>query len=165
MLSAVRMYSGKEKREVWFLLGMQRVSGMQVYKKLPVMQRCVDVRGWQELTAAPFSSLSWVPLTCSAPAVDGYAVPEAAAGFCPSGPSAGSFCHILSDNNPNTNKESAKEFFAEMAEKYADYNNVLYEICNEPNGGTSWSDIKSYAEAVFIDITRKPCQPMGANPF
>lgn len=57
--------------------------------------------------------------------------------------------HILSDNNPNTNKESAKEFFAEMAEKYADYNNVLYEICNEPNGGTSWSDIKSYAEEVI----------------
>ncbi len=57
--------------------------------------------------------------------------------------------HILSDNNPNTNKESAKEFFAEMAEKYAGYNNVLYEICNEPNGGTSWSDIKSYAEEVI----------------
>lgn len=60
--------------------------------------------------------------------------------------------HILSDNNPNTNKESAKEFFAEMAEKYADYNNVLYEICNEPNGGTSWSDIKSYAEEVIAVI-------------
>ena len=57
--------------------------------------------------------------------------------------------HILSDNNPNTKKESAKEFFAEMAEKYAGYNNVLYEICNEPNGGTSWSDIKSYAEEVI----------------
>lgn len=60
--------------------------------------------------------------------------------------------HILSDGNPNTYKDKAKEFFAEMAEKYAGYNNVLYEICNEPNGGTSWSDIKSYAEEVIAVI-------------
>ncbi|MBQ9134718.1 MAG: cellulase family glycosylhydrolase [Lachnospiraceae bacterium] len=57
--------------------------------------------------------------------------------------------HILSDNNPNTYKEDAKAFFTEMAETYADYNNVIYEICNEPNGGTSWSEIKSYAEEVI----------------
>lgn len=60
--------------------------------------------------------------------------------------------HILSDGNPNTYKDKAKEFFAEMAEKYAGYNNVLYEICNEPNGGTSWNDIKSYAEEVIAVI-------------
>lgn len=57
--------------------------------------------------------------------------------------------HILSDGNPNTYKEEAKVFFAEMAERYAGYDNVLYEICNEPNGGTSWDDIKSYAEEVI----------------
>ena len=57
--------------------------------------------------------------------------------------------HILQDQNPNTYKEDAKDFFAEMAEKYANYNNVIYEICNEPNGGTSWQDIKSYAEEVI----------------
>lgn len=57
--------------------------------------------------------------------------------------------HILSDGNPNTYKEEAKVFFAEMAERYAGYENVLYEICNEPNGGTSWDDIKSYAEEVI----------------
>lgn len=57
--------------------------------------------------------------------------------------------HILSDNNPNTYKEEAKKFFAEMAETYADYDNVIYEICNEPNGGTGWSEIKSYAEEVI----------------
>lgn len=57
--------------------------------------------------------------------------------------------HILSDSNPNTHKDEAKAFFAEMAELYAGYDNVLYEICNEPNGGTSWSDIKSYAEEVI----------------
>ncbi|MCH5274673.1 MAG: cellulase family glycosylhydrolase [Lachnospiraceae bacterium] len=57
--------------------------------------------------------------------------------------------HILSDNNPNNHKEEAKAFFEEMAENYADYNNVLYEICNEPNGGTGWKDIKSYAEEII----------------
>ncbi len=57
--------------------------------------------------------------------------------------------HILSDSNPNTHKDEAKAFFAEMAELYTGYDNVLYEICNEPNGGTSWSDIKSYAGEVI----------------
>ena len=63
--------------------------------------------------------------------------------------------HILSDNNPNTYKKEAKEFFDEMSLAYADYNNVIYEICNEPNGGTGWSDIKSYAEEV-IEVIRTP---------
>ena len=31
---------------------------------------------------------------------------------------------------------------------------MIYEICNEPNGGTSWSDIKSYAE-IIIPVIRK----------
>jgi len=53
--------------------------------------------------------------------------------------------HILSDSNPNTYKDEAKKFFAEMAEKYADVPNVIYEICNEPNGGASWSVIRQYA--------------------
>ncbi len=62
--------------------------------------------------------------------------------------------HILSDGNPNTYLEDAKDFFQEMSEEYADYTNVLYEICNEPNGGTSWSDVKSYAEQV-IEVIRE----------
>ncbi len=53
--------------------------------------------------------------------------------------------HILSDGNPNTYKDEAKKFFAEMAQKYADVPNVIYEICNEPNGGTNWSTIRQYA--------------------
>ena len=57
--------------------------------------------------------------------------------------------HILSDNNPNTYKEEAKAFFDEMSKLYKDYPNVIFEICNEPNGGTSWSDVKSYAEEVI----------------
>lgn len=57
--------------------------------------------------------------------------------------------HILSDGNPNTYLGESKAFFAEMSQKYAEHDNVLYEICNEPNGGTSWSQIKSYAEEVI----------------
>lgn len=57
--------------------------------------------------------------------------------------------HILSDGNPNTYLAQSKEFFAEMASKYASNDHVIYEICNEPNGGTSWSDIKNYAEEVI----------------
>lgn len=57
--------------------------------------------------------------------------------------------HILSDGDPNTHKEDAKAFFGEMSETYSGYDNVLYEICNEPNGGTSWSSIKSYAEEII----------------
>lgn len=63
--------------------------------------------------------------------------------------------HILSDGNPATYKEEAKAFFAEMAAEYADCPNVLYEICNEPNGQTSWAEIKSYAEEVISVIRAK----------
>ncbi len=57
--------------------------------------------------------------------------------------------HILSDCNPNTHIEEAKAFFGEMSAEFADCDNVLYEICNEPNGGTDWQEIKSYAEEVI----------------
>lgn len=62
--------------------------------------------------------------------------------------------HILHDLNPQVNKEEAKKFFQEMSAKYKDYDNVIYEICNEPNGGTTWADVKSYAEEV-IPIIRE----------
>ena len=62
--------------------------------------------------------------------------------------------HILSDGNPNTYVEQAKDFFAEMSANYGNYTNVLYEICNEPNGGTAWKDIKQYAEQV-IEVIRE----------
>lgn len=62
--------------------------------------------------------------------------------------------HILHDLNPQVYKEEAKVFFEDMSSKYKNYDNVLYEICNEPNGGTSWSDVKSYAEEI-IPIIRK----------
>lgn len=63
--------------------------------------------------------------------------------------------HILSDSNPLQNKEEAKKFFAEMAERYQGYDNVIYEICNEPNSGASWNDIKTYANEVIPVIREK----------
>ena len=61
--------------------------------------------------------------------------------------------HILSDGNPNTYKQQAISFFKEMTTLYKDYDNVIYEICNEPNGNVTWSkDIKPYAEAVIKEI-------------
>jgi endoglucanase len=62
--------------------------------------------------------------------------------------------HVLNDNNPNTYKSEAIEFFQEMSKKYASYDNVLYEICNEPNGATTWADVKSYATDVISEIRK-----------
>lgn len=57
--------------------------------------------------------------------------------------------HILSDADPNIYLDEALAFFDEMAQTYADHPNVIYEICNEPNGGTSWESVKAYAEQVI----------------
>lgn len=61
--------------------------------------------------------------------------------------------HILSDGNPLTNKNEAIQFFKEMSSRYKNSPNVIYEICNEPNGGVNWNNhIKPYAEEVIAAI-------------
>ena len=61
--------------------------------------------------------------------------------------------HILRDGNPQTHQSEAIAFFREMASRYKNYNNVIYELCNEPNGGVSWaSNIKPYCQAVVNAI-------------
>lgn len=57
--------------------------------------------------------------------------------------------HTLSDNDPLTHVDEAKRFFSEISRDYAGKPNVLYEICNEPNNGTPWSDVKQYAKQVI----------------
>ena len=57
--------------------------------------------------------------------------------------------HILKDNNPFTHVGAARTFFGEMSARYANRRHVLYEICNEPNGGVSWGTIKSYAQEII----------------
>ena len=62
--------------------------------------------------------------------------------------------HILDDYNPLMNKDKAAEFFRMISEKYGAIPNILYEICNEPNGETTWADIKNYAGEI-IPIIRQ----------
>lgn len=63
--------------------------------------------------------------------------------------------HILNEHpNPLDHKKAAVNFFKKMSKKYSKYANVIYEICNEPNGGTSWSDIKKYSKAVIPAIRK-----------
>ena len=62
--------------------------------------------------------------------------------------------HILSDGDPNQYLDEAKAFFADMAERFSDDNNVLYEICNEPNG-VDWPSVKAYAEQLIPVIREK----------
>lgn len=61
--------------------------------------------------------------------------------------------HVLNPGNPATHTEDAKKFFASIAKQYADYPNIIYEICNEPNG-TDWATVKKYAEAVIAEIRK-----------
>ncbi len=56
--------------------------------------------------------------------------------------------HILSDGDPLTHLAEAEAFFSEMSAEFASLPNVIYEICNEPNG-TSWEHVKTYAEEII----------------
>lgn len=60
--------------------------------------------------------------------------------------------HVLSDQDPNVYLDDAKGFFGKMSQEFADCNNVIYEICNEPNGATTWAQVKSYAEQIIPAI-------------
>lgn len=62
--------------------------------------------------------------------------------------------HILSDNNPNMHTDEAIKYFDRMSKKYDSYTNVIYEICNEPNGGTSFAEVKRYATEVIKTIRK-----------
>ncbi len=61
--------------------------------------------------------------------------------------------HILSDGDPRAHQTESIAFFQEMARRYRGNPAVIYEICNEPNGGVTWSGaVKPYAEAVIPAI-------------
>jgi endoglucanase len=64
--------------------------------------------------------------------------------------------HVLRDQNPQMYKEEAIAFFGEMAQKYGSRPNVIYEICNEPNGAdVTWDGaVKPYAEEVIAEIRK-----------
>lgn len=54
--------------------------------------------------------------------------------------------------NPKETQAEAIAFLGEISQKYANYGNVLYEICNEPTGSPWSSTIKPYAQAVIPAI-------------
>ena len=67
--------------------------------------------------------------------------------------------HVLIPGNPNDTTYStlpmAKKFWDCMSRKHAGKKQVLYEICNEPNGyGVTWDTVKYYAN-IIIPIIRK----------
>ena len=57
--------------------------------------------------------------------------------------------HVLREQNPLHNVDKAKEFFSKVSALYGDEAGVIYEICNEPNGDTTWEDIVEYASQVI----------------
>ena len=78
--------------------------------------------------------------------------------------------HVLSDANSLAHADEAAEFFGRISADLSANNNVIYEICNEPNNGTTWEDVKAYAariipiirandpDAVIIEGTPTWCQ-------
>ena len=63
--------------------------------------------------------------------------------------------HVLADQSPQVRKSDALRFFEEISATYGKYPNIIYEICNEPNGYATWEgDVKPYAEEV-IPVIRK----------
>ncbi|MDE6714741.1 MAG: glycoside hydrolase family 5 protein [Lachnospiraceae bacterium] len=57
--------------------------------------------------------------------------------------------HCLLDPDPNTYSDMAVHFFQKMCPVLKDYDHIIYEICNEPNGDTTWKDICRYADTVI----------------
>ena len=52
-------------------------------------------------------------------------------------------------------QDLAKSFFTEMAAKYANVPNIIWEVFNEPRQGQDWGSIKNYANAVIQGIRAK----------
>ncbi len=54
-------------------------------------------------------------------------------------------------HNANEQTESAKNFFKQMAQTYGQYDNVIFELFNEPTD-IAWGTIKNYADQVVSVI-------------
>lgn len=53
----------------------------------------------------------------------------------------------------HNNTNAAKSFFSEIARDYGKYDNVIFELYNEPTK-VSWSTVKGYAEQVIPEIRK-----------
>jgi len=56
--------------------------------------------------------------------------------------------HQLTPGDPNANLAKAKTFFTAIANQHKNKNNIIYDVCNEPNGVT-WAKIKTYADQII----------------
>ncbi len=56
--------------------------------------------------------------------------------------------HQLDPGDPNNNLAKAKTFFTAIANAHKNKNNIIYDVCNEPNGVT-WARIKTYADQII----------------
>jgi len=61
---------------------------------------------------------------------------------------------IIDWHSHHVNLAEAKTFFGEMAAKYHQYPNIIYELFNEP-AEANWPQVKAYAEAVIKVIREK----------
>ena len=57
--------------------------------------------------------------------------------------------HTLTDGNPFNYLKESMDFFGRYASLYRNRDNIIYEICNEPNGDTTWDDIRYYADRII----------------
>lgn len=58
--------------------------------------------------------------------------------------------HQLSPGDPNANLDNARRFFTDIVQRHRDQTNVIYDVCNEPNGPTTtWNRIKEYADRII----------------
>lgn len=62
--------------------------------------------------------------------------------------------HVLREQDPLVYADEAEAFFDDISKRFADKVNVLYEICNEPNGSGTWDKITEYAERIIPVIRR-----------
>jgi len=70
--------------------------------------------------------------------------------------------HMINPGNPNNSIYSgAQSFFNEISDLYPNNKNIIYELCNEPNGenggvsndAAGWSQVKAYA-APIVQLLR-----------
>lgn len=71
--------------------------------------------------------------------------------------------HMINPGNPNASIYSgAQSFFNEISDLYPNNKNIIYELCNEPNGenggisndAAGWSQVKAYASPI-VQLLRK----------
>ncbi len=63
--------------------------------------------------------------------------------------------HVLEKGDPNEQLDGAADFFGRITADYPDCPNLIFEICNEPNGPASWGDVLSYSNQIIPLIREK----------